>query len=95
MLNYLLSFELAVFSIVYVKILTDQDMILFWWWKFLHKHIKSDYILKPVVDCEYCVAGQLALWVYPFTHNYNFMFHILFITMTIFMVEIYNVWQGK
>jgi hypothetical protein len=83
------AFYIAVFSWVYVHILTDEGMILSWWYKLLSR-INNPYILKPILTCEYCVAGQIALWGYFFLGNYNFIQHIIFISLTILLVHIIN-----
>ena len=88
---YLFALNIAIFSVVYVNILCDEGMILFFWWRFLHKHIKNQYILKPIVDCDLCFSGQAALWFYVFYFdNYNFILHIFFISLVIFTVYIIN-----
>lgn len=77
---------IAIFSWVYVNILTDEDMILWWWYKLLSR-IKNTYILKPILLCEYCIAGQIALWSF-FFFPYNILSHICYISLTIFLVHL-------
>ena len=88
--NY--GFLIAVVAYVYVMILTDKDMILGWWYDLLVRYIKKPYILKPILLCEYCVAGQMALWVYPLIRwaHYNIVEHIVFICLSIFFIEVFN-----
>jgi hypothetical protein len=81
------AFYIAIFSWVYVNLLTDEDMVLWWWYKLLTKYVHSNYILKPLLTCEYCVAGQLALWTY-FFFPWNFFSHIAYISLTIFLVHV-------
>ena len=96
----MLEFALSVFfvvaiAIVYCDVLTDVGMILGWWSKFLHKHIKNEWILKPLVDCVYCFAGQLALWLGFFIWNdYKLLTHFLFIMTVLFFIHIYRlIWN--
>ena len=68
-------------------------MILGWWGKIVAR--MPEWLCEPLGGCEYCVAGQLALWYYLYKnwHEYDIIEHILFITLTIFIVEIINVWK--
>lgn len=68
------SFLCAVIAFIYSDILVQGDMILNPWYKFLEKHLsKKPWLFKPLVDCSKCVAGQVALWSFPFfyKHIYN------------------------
>ena len=83
-----LSFQIAVLAWVYTEILTEPKEVLGWWCKWLHKVIKNEFLLKPLCDCPYCVAGQLSLWGYLYFNwdTYNLISHLLFIGMGIFMI---------
>lgn len=83
---------IATVAWVYVIRLTDEGMILEWWERLLTRVLKKEWILKPVVSCEYCVAGQMALWFYPLKYFdcYHVVDHVVFICVTIFIVEIWN-----
>jgi hypothetical protein len=85
----LYSLLIAITSCVYVFILTDTGMILGWWCDLLHKYIKSDWILKPIIDCEYCISGQIALWSYLFIYKSIFEWFV-FIILSIFFTRIIN-----
>jgi hypothetical protein len=90
----LYSLFAAITAIVYTDVLTDTGMILDFWSRFLHNHIKKEWILKPLVDCVYCVGGQLALWSGFFIWNdYKLLTHFLFIMTTLFIIHIYKLWQ--
>lgn len=97
----MLTFFLSVFfvvatSVVYTEILVNPGMVLAWWDKFLHKHIKKEWILKPIVDCVYCFGGQLALWSYPviFWNDYSIILHFCFIMTVLFIITLYkNIWN--
>lgn len=72
---------------VYVLILTEPDMILGGFkrvvvnavqdlFKKLYKEpykadSASDYWLKPIITCELCVSGQIALWTYVITQPFH------------------------
>lgn len=86
------SVLIAVSSWVYVCILTNEGMILDWWAKFLNRIIRSQWLLKPLVECEYCVSGQIALWFYvlKYWNEYNLLTNIFFVTLTIFLTNLMN-----
>jgi hypothetical protein len=88
----ILSLLLAVVGYVYVYVLTDMGNILGWWYDLLTNHIKNQYLLKPLLTCEYCVVGQLAFWFYIYWcwYSYNIVQHIFFICLSIFYVLIFN-----
>lgn len=73
------------------NILTEPDMILWPLYDLLvNKWKLSDWIVKPLVGCTYCIAGQVALWSYPFLFDYNVIYHVWAIIFSIFSIEIYN-----
>lgn len=41
-------------------VLMDENMILFWWWKFINKHLTGWKLY--LLTCSKCVSGQIALW---------------------------------
>lgn len=86
---------LGVCAWVFVFILMEDGMILSWWGKVINK--LPEWLSEPLGGCEYCVAGQMALWYYLYRYwgSYDVAEHILFITLTIFIVEIINTWKQK
>ena len=78
MINYEISFLIAVFSFVYIVILTEPHQI------FNSLYKKLDYffnirgckeprktkhwLFKIIIGCEKCNAGQIAFWLYGFTN---------------------------
>jgi len=72
MVNYELLMLIAVFAFIYSNILTEPNMILSGWYKWLYKVFKTDkrneqgkgyhWLFMILVHCEKCIAGQLALW---------------------------------
>ena len=62
------------------------------WYQFLAKG--PDWLFYPLVFCEKCVCGQLALWLYPLVIiqlmglAYNPFLHIFFIMQSILNVVI-------
>jgi hypothetical protein len=75
---------------VFVIILMEEGMIFGWWWWPLNK--LPDWFAKPLGKCEYCMAGQMALWYYLYAHldNYDFCYHIVYISLSILTVKILN-----
>jgi len=77
---------------VFVFILIEPDMIFFKWNKVLDR--LPLWLHKPLGRCEYCLAGQLALWYYLIHEcldgTYNVIMHIAFISIAIFTVRIIN-----
>lgn len=77
----------AIIGSVYALILTNPGHVLGWWKRWIMntvhmitaKVIKDDmkaydtaeYILKPLVTCELCVSGQIALWTFVITQQFN------------------------
>jgi len=96
MLEFFLSvFFVVVTAVVYTEVLINPGMILDWWDRFLHKHIKKEWILKPLIDCVYCFGGQLALWTYlvMYYNQYNFVLHVCFIMSVLFIINLYKQWN--
>jgi len=95
-LFFLSALFVVMTAIVYCEVLLMQGMILESWDKFLHEHIKKQWLLKILGDCVYCFGGQLALWSYPviFWHSYQWIFHFCFIMTVIFTIHIYKlIWN--
>jgi hypothetical protein len=96
MLEFALSvFFVVIISVVYTEILTAPGMILDFWSRFLHNHIKKEWILKPLIDCVYCFGGQLALWYGFIWNDYKLLTHFLFIVTVIFFIHIYKLWTSN
>ena len=96
---FLDSVLLGVAAWVLVHILMGEGMILGWWSKLIFR--LPDWLSEPLGGCEYCVAGQMALWYYFYKHQDDYLSilteriidHILFITFTIFIVKVINIWK--
>lgn len=91
----------AVWGAVYVLILTDTGHILSGWKRLLHetydKIFKRDteawykykWLLQPIVECELCVSGQIALWTYLITqpfHIFGLIFSICQAVLTAWLI---------
>ena len=92
------SIGLAITGWVFVMILTKDGMIFGWWGRFLNR--LPEWLSEPLGGCEYCVAGQLALWYYLYKHWNGYVVtdlieHVIFVSLTIFIVEIINVWKQE
>jgi hypothetical protein len=63
-----LAFAGAVALITYVyKGLLFRELVLHWWLRFGERYERK-WFFKPIWGCYKCIAGQLALWGYLFTH---------------------------
>lgn len=62
----IIAFQIAVIASVYAVKLTKQGMLLGGIYYQLtvvaHKHPWTEWFLKPLMLCVYCVTGQMALW---------------------------------
>ena len=79
---------IGLFAYVFCNILTDTGMIFGKYYQWLQK--LPEWLAKPLGMCEYCFAGQIALWYYLIVHfaTYNFAWHVGFITVAIFTVDV-------
>jgi len=80
----------AIFAWTFSMILIDGDMIFSRWWEVLNR--LPMWLSKPLGACEYCFAGQSALWGYIIIHHsqYNVLEHIMYVSITIFSIAIIN-----
>lgn len=106
MIEYEISLLIAVFAFVYSYILTQPQMLLNSTYKRLDVFFKTKerkekglpvfWLFKIILQCEKCVGGQIALWLYAFTHIDEYIeypietpfLHLAFIAMTIFLVSV-------
>lgn len=86
---------IGISAYVFSRILIDPDMIFGIWNTILNK--MPEWLAKPLGKCEYCLAGQLAFWYYLiyFFNEYDFVNHILYTSLSIFTVEIINLYSAK
>lgn len=86
---------LGIAAWVYSRLLLKEGMILGWLGKLIGR--LPEWLSEPLGGCEYCVAGQFALWYYLYKHlvDYNIVNHIIFITLAIFTVELINRYGSK
>lgn len=88
----LLSSFLSIGAFVFSQILTSPEHILGALDAWLERNLPED-LYKPVIGCQYCVAGQWALWEYLALSfitreiHYRPDVHILFILFCIFLEE--------
>ena len=92
MITYIL---IGISAYVFTNILLDPDMIFGWFNKVLDK--LPLWLAKPLGKCEYCLAGQLALWYYLIVNfkDYDIVNHILYVSLAIFVVELINIYSNK
>ena len=96
---FLLTWALAIVAYIYTIVLTDTGMLLAWWrhfWlmRFRKRGGEDNPLFKIIVGCEYCVAGQWALWAYVYLSifkpepfdliTYSIWDHIALVAFTIF-----------
>ena len=93
-LNFL-TWAIAVSAFTYSNILTEGDMLLagFWSWADDRFIGKQRWIFQVLINCQFCISGQWALWYYLISillrsGNYDFFTHIWFILQTIFMAKV-------
>lgn len=90
---FTLSIPVAVIAVTYSCILTDADMILSRLYILSVEKLPM-WLHKPLISCEKCVAGQIALWLFPFwilgqiNAKYACPVHVYFIMQTIINTSI-------
>lgn len=93
MINYELAILIAVLSYTYTNILTEPDMVFNGLYRYLDGRIPK-WLFYPLIHCEKCNAGQIALWVYVYDYYLGFIFYpietisncALFVSFTILTV---------
>jgi len=92
----------GVSAYVYVQILTQPGHVLEWWSRLIHqaydklftreseKWYRFKWILKPILECELCVAGQFALWLFLFPVLFKIFSLIFCICLSILVAKILN-----
>lgn len=84
MINYELGILIAVLAFVYSNLLMEPDAMLNGFYNRMDLFFKTDerrkngkgrhWLFMILVHCEKCIAGQLALWLFPF---FNYIGYIL------------------
>jgi hypothetical protein len=101
MIDYELGILIAILSYVYTNILTEPDMIFNGLYKKLDA-ILPRWLFYPLIHCEKCNAGQIALLTYIYIYWPGFYFYpletigacALFVGFTIFTVyTIKQLWE--
>lgn len=66
-----LALAIGMIAYVYAVIMTDPDQIFEHFRKWAEAHLPS-FLFMPLIGCEKCVAGQLALWtlIFKLVKNY-------------------------
>lgn len=70
-----LAFAIGLIAYVYAVIMTDPDQIFESFRKWAER-VLPHWLFYPLIGCEKCVAGQLALWtlIFKLVKNY-WLFH--------------------
>jgi hypothetical protein len=87
-----ISIQIAIFAVVFSCILIEEGYILGFYGKLL-KRLPA-WLGLPLGECAYCFGGQIALWyfifrVLIFPEKYNFLIHLSFISITIFIIHLF------
>jgi hypothetical protein len=77
---------IAVVAVVFSCILVQQDMIFGWYGRLLDR--LPEWIGSPLGLCSYCFGGQIAFWYFITLEGYNPIKHIVFISITIFIIHL-------
>ncbi len=92
-----IGFVSAIIGCCYVLILTEPGQILAGWKEFVNKAYdklfkkyspswyRNKWVLKPILECELCVSGQIALWTYIITQPFNILGLIFSICLSIML----------
>lgn len=79
--HFIWTIPVVVIGFVYSYVLTQPDMIFNRWYRFMAAKSPS-WMFYPLVHCEKCVCGQLALWLYPFVvlpmEGYDYSWAIIY-----------------
>lgn len=85
---YSTALQIAVIAYVYAVILIEPDMLLAEFYLQLRIRIgRYKWIFKPLIDCDRCVAGQIALW-YSVYNSLTVAQSISLIALSIFLTQI-------
>ena len=77
---------IAIVAVVFSCILLDEDMIFGKYGKLLDR--LPEWLANPLGRCAYCFGGQIALWYFFFLEDYNIINHIIYVSVTIFIIHI-------
>lgn len=86
------SYAVAISAFVFSNMLTAQGQILHNLSETLEEKL-PEWLFKPLIGCQYCVAGQWALWFFIYLsvfkfNSYELPVHIWFVMQTIFITKI-------
>jgi hypothetical protein len=95
----MLLIQIIIIAFVYGVILMENGMIMSYVYRFFQERINSeidqDWRFKFWLSCEKCIAGQMALWIYPIYFPYwdfNGLFeHVFFICSVILSVVVLKI----
>jgi hypothetical protein len=85
------AFYIAVFWWVYIHITSKPDMIMNGFYVRLDTWTQDLSKLNKLLSCEYCLAGFTSLVTYGFLFDYNFIENFIFVSLTVFIVHIFNI----
>jgi hypothetical protein len=98
---HLTAFAIVIIAFVYSYVLTRPYMILGDAYGWMEERLPQ-WLFFPLIGCEKCVAGQMALWYYIYysfaINSYSPLQHIYFICITIFIIPFIKglyIWNEK
>lgn len=83
---FIISFLFSLTAWVFVNMLQDEGMVFEWYGKQLDK--LPEWMAHPLGSCDVCMAGQFGLWGYFLVGDYHLLYHLFFIVLTIFYINI-------
>ncbi len=89
----LMGFIIGAAAYVYAVVLQMPGEIL----SFMHRvaSVMPVWAHKPLITCQKCVAGQLALWLFPIMFDgYNAIIHVFQVTTSIFFAVVITKFIG-
>jgi hypothetical protein len=102
----LYSTMIAVWAIAWVCLMPDDNGITYRPAVWAENHLPH-WLYKPLIGCEKCHAGQVALWLFFFLTDeanpinyvcgagYNPLLHLYFIAQTIVITTILSAWVAR
>lgn len=84
----LLAFKISLIAFMFVA-LGEPGMIFSWYRKLIDP--LPEWLYNPLGGCQYCFAGQCALWYFLFTQPFNIINLLFFISLSIFLTSIYSI----
>lgn len=79
-LRIMLSIKIGLVAFMFVYL--GQPGYIFAWYQKLINPL-PEWLWKPLGGCVKCFAGQCAFWYFIFTQRYDFITHLVFVSVAI------------